>query len=195
MTNASASALAKLAVAAKDVEQYGDLIDALYKIIYEGSGACKRLPPPPPEFAMEVKHLRTMLRHDVDHGDAAAASKKRKLAAKIFAKYSGKQTPGECGSDEFIAAQLRLLSSRRGGRHDKKTVLSYVTPTLLKNQMAMALADIVSHKGPCNLELLWRKPLPAHSCKCCGLKVESFRFRLGQNHMVSKRILIGGVNA
>jgi hypothetical protein len=109
MTNASAAALPVLAVPAKEPEQYGNLIDALYKVVYEGSGACKRLPAPPPEFVMDVKHLRTVLRHDVDHGDPNTAAKTRRRGSEVFAKYSGKKTPRECSSEEFLAAQLRLL--------------------------------------------------------------------------------------
>jgi hypothetical protein len=111
MTNASAAALSTLATPVKTAEQYGNLIDALYKLIYEGSGACKRLPVPAPEFAMEIKHLRTALRHDVDHGDAPDAAKKRKRGAEVFSKFSGKRTPGECGADELLATQLRMLSA------------------------------------------------------------------------------------
>jgi hypothetical protein len=61
-----------------DVEGYGSLVDAMYKLIYEGSGACSRLPSPPPDFSMEVKQLRTGIRHDVDHGGKQKAAAKRK---------------------------------------------------------------------------------------------------------------------
>jgi hypothetical protein len=93
----------------RDVSEYGKLIDALYFLVYEGSGACKRLPQPPPEFAMDVKFLRTALRHDIDHGDAADIQKKRLRAAQTFEKYSGKKSPEECGPEEFLSTHVRIL--------------------------------------------------------------------------------------
>ena len=58
---------------------------------------------------MDVKFLRTHLRHDLDHGDEADATKKRKRAGAVFKKYTGKDALGECGPDELLAAQIRLL--------------------------------------------------------------------------------------
>ena len=88
---------------------YCDFIDALYFLVYEGSGSCKRLPAPPPDFAMDVKFLRADVRHDLDHGSEKDVAKKAKRNAAVFEKYSGKKTPDECGPDEFMSVQLRLL--------------------------------------------------------------------------------------
>lgn len=66
---------------------------------------------PPPDFAMDVKFLRTGVRHDVDHGGEAEIRKKRLRAAEAFEKYSGKKTPEECGPEEFLSAQIRLLQT------------------------------------------------------------------------------------
>lgn len=111
MTNKSVAAFQKLSVPSRDVQQYGDLIDALYCLIYEGSGSCNRLPTPPPQFAMDVKILRTDLRHDMDHGKASEIARKRKRNAEVFARYAGKPTPGECSPEDFLAAHVRLLQS------------------------------------------------------------------------------------
>jgi hypothetical protein len=86
-------------------------IDAIYFLIYEGSGNCNRLPSPPPEFAMDVKFLRTGLRHDLDHGDKAEIVKKRIRKGNVFEKFSGKKTPNECGPEDFVATQLRILAA------------------------------------------------------------------------------------
>jgi hypothetical protein len=51
-TNASTAALTQLSKTISDLKGYGLLVDALYKLIYEGSGSCSRLPSPPPEFAI-----------------------------------------------------------------------------------------------------------------------------------------------
>jgi hypothetical protein len=114
MTNESILALQNLAVIAENLESYGKLVDSLYFLVYEGSGSCKRLPTPPPDFAMDVKVLRTGIRHDVDHGEAAEVAKKRVRKGNVFAKFSGKKSPQECGPKDFLATQMRLLSDLLG---------------------------------------------------------------------------------
>ena len=68
MTTETSAGAVLLGEPCRDTTQYGKFIDALYFIVYEGSGAGKRLPTPIPEFTMDVKFLRTAIRHDVDHG-------------------------------------------------------------------------------------------------------------------------------
>lgn len=109
MTTKSSAALATIGEPCRDITQYGKLVDALYFLVYEGSGDCKRLPTPPPEFSMDVKFLRTAVRHDVDHGSEADVHKKRVRASAIFERYSGKKSPEECGPDEFLATHARIL--------------------------------------------------------------------------------------
>lgn len=108
-TNESAKALSSLDSRATSKRDYGDLIDSLYFLIYEGSGACKRLCVPVPEFAMDIKFLRTALRHDVDHGNEKEIAAKMKRAGETFRKYAPRQTPEECGQEDFIALQSKLL--------------------------------------------------------------------------------------
>jgi hypothetical protein len=62
---------------------------------------------------MDVKFLRTGNRHDLDHGDAADVTKKRLRKGGVFEKYSGKKSQQECGPEDFLATQLRLLSEMR----------------------------------------------------------------------------------
>jgi hypothetical protein len=109
MTTESVAGLNKLATISKDSNSFGDFVDALYFLIYEGSGSCKRLPSPPPDFAMDVKFLRTSLRHDVDHGDSNEAKKKHIRNADVFKKYSGKVTLGECSPEGILVTQLRIM--------------------------------------------------------------------------------------
>jgi len=113
MTNESVAAIRALSTPCRDLDTYGAFVDALYFLVYEGSGSCNRLPSPPPEFAMDVKFLRTRLRHDVDHGKEKETAKKRKRNAAVFEKYSGKKSTTECGPEDFLATQLRLLDSMR----------------------------------------------------------------------------------
>lgn len=109
LTNKSAKALKNLARPRGTEKDFGDLVDDLYFLVYEGSGDCSRLPSPPPSFVMDVKFLRTHLRHDLDHGPEADAAKKRRRAGGAFKKYVGKRSLGECGPEDFLGSQLRLL--------------------------------------------------------------------------------------
>ena len=59
---------------------------------------------------MDVKFLRTALRHDVDHGDEKDIAKKMKRAGETFLKYSTKPTPEECSEEDFVAVQAKLLA-------------------------------------------------------------------------------------
>lgn len=113
MTNKSTKALNELSRPCGNEKDYNKLIDHLYFLVYEGSGSCKRLPQPPPQFSMDVKFLRTGLRHDVDHGSPSDVAKKKKQLAATFQKYSGKKTLGECGPEDFLATQLRLYAEMR----------------------------------------------------------------------------------
>jgi len=113
LTNKSTKALKTIEKPCRDVEAYGQLIDALYFLVYEGSGSCKRLATPPPAFSMDVKFLRTELRHDLDHGPDKGVAKKRKRNTEVFRNYSSKSTVHDCESETFLLVQLRLLESLR----------------------------------------------------------------------------------
>ncbi len=109
MTTESVAGLNKLGTVCKDSTSFGDFIDALYFVVYEGSGSCKRLPNPPSDFAMDVKFLRTSLRHDVDHGEPTEVKKKLIRNADVFKKYSGKVSLGECSPEEILLTQLKIM--------------------------------------------------------------------------------------
>jgi hypothetical protein len=59
---------------------------------------------------MDIKFLRTAIRHDMDHGDDKEIAKKMKRAGETFRKYSSKQTPDECGEEDLVATQSKLLA-------------------------------------------------------------------------------------
>jgi hypothetical protein len=111
MTTESVAGLNKLGVLCKDSVTFGSFIDSLYFLVYEGSGSCVRLPKPPPDFAMDVKFLRTSIRHDVDHGESTEAKKKLTRNAVVVKKYSGKVTLGECSPEEILSAQIRVMDA------------------------------------------------------------------------------------
>lgn len=109
LTNKSTVSLSAIAIPCLDVGQYGKFVDSLYFLIYEGSGSCNRLPSPVPVAAMNVKSLRTLLRHDLDHGKPSAIAKKRAHNAGVFHKYSGKRTLEECGPEDLVSTQIKIL--------------------------------------------------------------------------------------
>lgn len=111
LTNKSINALSILGKPTRDANQFSEFIDSLYFLFYEGSGACKRLPSPPPQLLMDIKFLRTDIRHDIDHGDEKEIRKKHVRNAEILKKYSGKMTLQESSPEDFLATQIRLLSA------------------------------------------------------------------------------------
>lgn len=110
MTTESIKATKTLPVPCHEAEQYGEFIDSLYFLIYEGSGSCSRLSSPPPEFVMDIKFLRNILRHDEDHGNKREIEKSVKGIQK-FSRGIVAKTPAECGPQDFVATQLSVLAA------------------------------------------------------------------------------------
>jgi len=52
-----------------------------------------------------------MLQHDVDHGGAAKAAKKRKQLAGIFKTYSGSSSPDALAPWKFTLVQANILGA------------------------------------------------------------------------------------
>lgn len=109
MTNNSSRALTLIGRPCHNLEEYGDFIDNLYFLVYEGSGNGSRLGTPFPDRAMDIKVLRTQVRHDVDHGDERDIRKKRRRAADTFKKYSGVSAPELVATSAFPVVQIRIL--------------------------------------------------------------------------------------
>ena len=106
MTTKSSQALDAIGRPCTDVSTYGDFIDKLYFLVYEGTGNCNRLPLPVPSFALDVKALRTDIRHDLDHGSRSKVAKNAARSADVFQRYSGKKTPEESSGAEFAGVRL-----------------------------------------------------------------------------------------
>lgn len=113
MTNKSSRAVKKLADVSDSEDRFSGFVDELYFLVYEGSGACKRLPKPPPAFALDVKFLRTQLRHDLDHGAESEAATKRQRGAAVLQKYLGTGTLRGASVGQLRAAHFRLLLGLR----------------------------------------------------------------------------------
>jgi Protein of unknown function DUF262 len=108
-TNKTASALAGLGVPAESLDEYKTFVDQLYFVFREGIG--QRMADELPESFTDVKSLRTMLDHDVDHGKPSEAGRKRKDLAKVFAKYSGVSSPDALDPAQFPLVQANILGA------------------------------------------------------------------------------------
>ena len=99
----------------KSADDFGNFIDALYKIIYEGSGNLERIPQNFKEkedfIGFEIKHIRTDLRHDYEHGKEKYIEKKKKIISEIYKKYTGKVAISSFSKSSFNKIQLSLLQN------------------------------------------------------------------------------------
>jgi len=93
----------------RDEHPYGQFVDALYKIIYEGSGSGVRLGATLPSTVKDIIVLRTDLRHDIDHGKRSKIKAKERQLAETIKKYAGKPSIALLGKEDFLALQLSVL--------------------------------------------------------------------------------------
>ena len=93
-------------------DDFGNLIDALYEIIYEGSGSLNRIPDilkKDDSVGLTIKHLRADIRHDLEHGKPKEIRKKRERLARIYEKYTGMTSLSSLEHTDFPQFQLNLL--------------------------------------------------------------------------------------
>ena len=91
---------------------FGNLIDALYEIIYEGSGSLNRIPErlkKDDSVGLAIKFLRADLRHDLEHGKPKEIQIKRGRLARIYKKYTGMTSISSLQNTDFPKFQLILL--------------------------------------------------------------------------------------
>lgn len=95
-------------------DDFGNFIDALYEIVYEGSGSLGRIPN---QFKNEdsvlfaIKFVRADLRHDLNHGDEKEIASKRKRLAEISKLYSGKTSFSAVDNKGLMKVQMKLLEN------------------------------------------------------------------------------------
>jgi len=107
---------------AKNKENFGKFIDALYKIFYEGASEDRHLRIPEKFFTTEIngepvsiddfiifdiKHLRTNFEHDTDSVDHP--EKTKTLIVQVCTKYTGKTTIIGLSPNEFLEFQNHLF--------------------------------------------------------------------------------------
>jgi len=111
-TNKTAQALLRLRKPVKDLGAYETLIDDLYFLFRESVGT--RLGGAWPTSFGHINELRTDLRHDVDHGDAAKVRAKRRNVGATFKFYSGGGTPDTIEPMTFPLIQSNILGAIEG---------------------------------------------------------------------------------
>lgn len=109
-TNKTVTAQIELGIICKDSDAYGNLVENLYFLVWEGPKG--RLEDIPPSFKM-VNTLRTELQHDVDHGSAKDVKKKKKAAGTVFQSLAGIASPVAAPPERFPFVQLQLLTAVR----------------------------------------------------------------------------------
>ncbi|MBR5451371.1 MAG: hypothetical protein IKV36_00060 [Clostridia bacterium] len=94
-----------------DQNTFGNVIDSLYMLIYEGSGSAKRireiLSDAECSPLWDVKHLRTDCRHDVEHGSDSEIKKKQRNIGKAYHTICGKSKPFK--QKEWVTAHCNLF--------------------------------------------------------------------------------------
>lgn len=111
-TNKTAQAMLRIRKSVKNLAEYKNFIDDLYFLFRESVGT--RLDNIRPLSFTHVNDLRTDLRHDVDHGDAAKVRAKRRKAGSTFTIYAGNGTPDTLEPAKFPLCQSNLLGAIEG---------------------------------------------------------------------------------
>jgi hypothetical protein len=93
----------------KSLEDYKNFIDQAYFLFRESIG--QRLAGKMPKSFADVNDLRTMLQHDVDHGEAKKVVKKRKHLGNVFKAYSGAGSPDAVAPADFTLVQVNILGA------------------------------------------------------------------------------------
>ena len=110
-TNETSQAVFTIGKPVTGLKDYGEFVDALYFLLYEGSGNGQRLGDPPPDVVNDVKDLRTQVRHDVDHGKQGKAKAKMKKLGEVFGRYANVASPELLKPENFPLVQARILIS------------------------------------------------------------------------------------
>jgi hypothetical protein len=118
-TNKTTQAMLRIRRPVKNLAEYKGFIDDLYFLFRESAGT--RLDNARPPSFTHVNDLRTDLRHDVDHGDAAKIRSKRRKAGATFAIYAGNGSPDTLEPVKFQLVQSNLLGTIEG---DLRNILS-----------------------------------------------------------------------
>ena len=108
MFTASSCLTTSLAV---DQSTFGNVIDSLYMLIYEGSGYAKRilgvLTDEESTTLWDIKKLRTDFRHDIEHGTEKDIQKKEREIGNAYKTLCGKARPLK--QKDWVTTQYNLF--------------------------------------------------------------------------------------
>ena len=94
-----------------DEQSFGEVVDALYFLIYEGTGNANRLTDLMTDADLAtvwwIKALRTSIRHDIDHGDKRKSEKKHVEIGEVYKALVGYRRPRRRA--DWSAAQVSLM--------------------------------------------------------------------------------------
>jgi hypothetical protein len=110
-TNETGQAFAVISQPTTNLEEYGKFIDALYFLLFEGTGDGQRFDGGLPPVVGDIRSLRTQIRHDLDHGEPSKVRSKRKALGKTFAKYGNVSSPEVLSPEKSPLVQARVLTS------------------------------------------------------------------------------------
>lgn len=91
-------------------------IETLYKMFYEGTGSLNRIPRAllnDNSIFFDIKHLRTDVSHDIQHGEELDITKKRDIITKIYTKYVAKTSVEELDENDLLVIQREILKNLR----------------------------------------------------------------------------------
>jgi hypothetical protein len=111
-TNKTVAAQARLRQQIGKLSEYKSLIDDLYFLLWEGPGS--KLQSSWPASFVQIRDLRTDIRHDVDHGEAGKVKSKKKKIGSTFALYGGVGSPETMEPALLSVVQANLLGAVEG---------------------------------------------------------------------------------
>ena len=111
-TNKTFKAISCLSTAfSVDDSTFGNVIDSLYMLLYEGSGEAKRvlevLSDSECAPLWNIKHIRTDFRHDIEHGEEKKYMKKMQLIGAAYKDICGKNKPLK--QKDWVTAHCNLF--------------------------------------------------------------------------------------
>ncbi len=98
----------KLGIPIHNETSFGELIDFIYKLLYEGSGNGIRLKNSNHDIINDIKYFRLDLRHDWGHGKTSDVKYKAKKISATYYKYTRKRSLNLLDRDDLTNLQLNI---------------------------------------------------------------------------------------
>ncbi len=123
LTSKMLKRIADVGTPVKTKDDFGNLVDALYEIVYEGSGRLERIPE---SFKKEdfigfvIKFIRADLRHDLEHGKEKEIRRKKKQLAEIYLKFVGKTSLSSLNEKDYAKFHVDFLTELKSFLLDLK---------------------------------------------------------------------------